>query len=113
MVDTLPIWVPAPHSPYLHSLFYRPKYKACVLKMQLGITFLGDIVLWTGPHLGVTADTCISIWEGTWKHHPFCSWERWLADLGYVGARGLLVKYKGDDVNSAARLLFNNVHEHV
>ena len=51
--------------------------------------------------------------EGTWKHHPFCSWERWLADLGYVGARGLLVKYKGDDVNSAARLLFNNVHEHV
>ena len=43
-------WVLAPHSPYLHSLFYQPKYKACaVLKMQLGITFLGGLALCAGP----------------------------------------------------------------
>ena len=111
IVDTLPIVISTPHSWWLSTLFYQPKYKATVVKMQLGISFMGDIILWTGPHLGVISD--ISIWESTWAEHPFCWWERWLADLGYVGAIGLIYKFK----KAAGRLLtreeivFNNVHE--
>ena len=37
IVDTLPIYIPSPHNWYLSTLFFQPKYKACVLKMQLGI----------------------------------------------------------------------------
>ena len=38
IVDTLPIYLPTPHNWYLSTLFFQPKYKACVLKMQLGIS---------------------------------------------------------------------------
>ena len=36
-------------------------------------------------------------------------WEWWLADLGYVGALGLIYKFK--QVITWAQLYFNNVHE--
>ena len=112
IVDTLPIYIATPHYWWLSSLFFQPKYKACVLKMQLGISLLGDVILWTGPHLGVTSDT--TIWETTWAEHPFCAWERWLADLGYVGCIGLIYKFKkvAGRALSRAQLIFNNVHEH-
>ena len=120
LVDTLPIYVPHPSSFAMRKLLYQPKYKACVFKMQLGVNFLGQIVLWTGPHLGVTSDK--EIWESTWAEHPFFSWEWWLADLGYVGALGLLTKYKRRrrPARNAPpppllpqQQLMNNVHEHV
>ena len=92
IVDTLPIFVSEPSYFPAAKLLYQPKYKRHCYKMQLGITFMGNIVLWTGPHLGCTAD--ITIWRHTWGAHPFRSWEAWLADLGYVGAAGLLHKFK-------------------
>ena len=92
IVDTLPIFVSEPSYFPAAKLLYQPKYKRHCYKMQLGITFMGNIVLWTGPHLGCTAD--ITIWRHTWWAHPFTSWEVWLADLGYVGAAGLMHKFK-------------------
>ena len=84
-----------------------------MLKYQLGITFAGEIILFSGPHLGTTPDNMI--WETTWDLHPFFDWEIWLADLGYVGCEGLLHKYKKpkDRVLSYRQVFFNNVHEHV
>jgi hypothetical protein len=79
LVDTFPVYVPAPGSFSMRRLLFQPKYDACVLKI-LGVTFMGNIVLWTGPHLGVTSDK--TIWENTWAWHPFQSWEWWLGDLG-------------------------------
>ena len=110
IVDTLPVYLPTPHNWHVSTLFFQPKYDSCVVKMQLGITFGGHVILWTGPHLGVTADS--TIWETTWTSHPFYPWERWLADLGYEGCVGLIYKYKGAPL-SWPQQLFNNVHEFV
>ena len=118
IVDTFPIYVPAPHDFAQRQLLFQPKYDACVLKMQLGISFMGNIILWTGPHFGTTAD--ITIWEQTWVAHPFLPWEWWLADLGYVGALGLLYKWKRaaqqprqppPPALTPLQLFYNNVHE--
>lgn len=111
IVDTFPVYCPAPHRFALRRLLFQPKYKACVLKYQLGITFAGEIILFTGPHLGTIGDC--TIWEATWRDHPFYPWEVWMADLGYVGCDGLIVKYKGDQVLGAREIWFNNVHEHI
>ena len=113
LVDTFPVYVPSPRRYALSRLLYQPKYKDTVLKYQLGITFSGEIILFTGPHLGTTPDN--EIWETTWAHHPFFDWEVWLADLGYVGCEGLLYKYKkaAGQTLTERQIFFNNVHEHV
>ena len=120
MVDTFPVFVPTPNSYSLAQLLYQPKYKRCVLKIQIGCNFLGEIILWTGPNLGIDSD--VTIWDTTWQDHPMLPWEMWLADLGYVGGRGLLYKYKkrarrrNQPPPPALRdheVVFNNIHEHV
>ena len=102
------------------QLLWGPKYKRYLYKIQIGVNFLGNIVLWTGLHFGCEAD--ITIWETTWADHPFRPGERWLADLGYIGAFGLLVKFKRRQrlrrggprpALTAPQRIFNNVHEHV
>ena len=118
MVDVFPVYVPAAHDFAVRQLLYQPKYDACVLKIQLGISFLGNIILWTGPHLGTTSD--VTIWEQTWAYHPFFSWEWWLADVGYVGAFGLVYKWKRAAQQpgqppppqlTPQELFYNNIHE--
>ena len=118
MVDVFPVYVPAAHDFAVRQLLFQPKYDACVLKIQLGISFMGNIILWTGPHLGTTSD--VTIWEQTWAYHPFFPWEWWLADLGYVGAFGLLYKWKRAGQQQGQppppqltplELFYNNVHE--
>ena len=91
----------------------QPKYGYTCLKWQLGISLKGDIIMWSGPHLGIAADS--TIWEETWDEHPFYGWERWLADLGYVGCMGLLYKYKRDGGRqlNRAEVYFNNLQEFV
>ena len=88
-----------------------------VFKLQVGISFIGNIILWTGPHLGCTSDK--TIWDQTWAAHPFFPWEWWLADLGYLGALGLIVKYKraaqqpgqpAPPQLTNRQLFFNNTH---
>ena len=62
-----------------------------------------------------------TIWEQTWAHHPFLPWEFWLGDLGYLGALGILVKWKRRARRrgqppplqlTQQQLFYNNVHEH-
>lgn len=111
IIDTLPIFVSEPSYFQAAKLIYQPKYKRHCYKMQLAITFMGNIVLWTGPHLGCSSD--LTIWRRTWANHPLRSWEAWLADLGYVGAAGLIYKFKkpaGGALTRAQRR-FNNMHE--
>jgi hypothetical protein len=85
---------------------------------QLGISLMGNIILWTGPHLGCESD--LTIWRDTAAIHPQHPWEWWLADLGYVGALGLLYKWKRGARRRGqpppppltwAQLLYNNIHE--
>lgn len=84
-------------------------------KWQLGITFLGAIVLWTGPHLGSDSDA--TIWRRTRRQHRFRRGERWLGDLGYVGCRGILTKFKKNQMNGPGRRIdkrrFNRAHERI
>ena len=112
LVDTFPVYVPQPHRWSMARLLFQPKYKATVLKYQLGISWNGEIILFTGPHLGTSAD--VTIWEATWADHPFFDWELWLGDLGYQGAEGILVKHKKDGgwPLTDRQIWFNNVHEH-
>ena len=131
-MDTLPIFISEPSKFQLAKLCFQPKYKRHCYKMQLGCTLMGNICLWTGPHLGCTSD--VTIWRQTWQQHPFRSWEAWLGDLGYVGAAGLITKFKKPPKRrrprrppgaaararamrppapplTRAQLHFNNVHE--
>lgn len=110
IVDTMPVKVPAPTSYRLRKLLWNPKYGCCVLKIQVGITLKGEIVLWTGPHLGVTADKVI--WDSTFDLHPLEDWELWLADLAYIGCRGIMTKFKGKDLTEEQQI-FSNIHEHI
>lgn len=56
IVDTLPIYVQQPVNSILSHMLYQPKYKNHVYKMQLGVDFLGRIILFSGPHWGTQYD---------------------------------------------------------
>ena len=93
IVDTAPIFVSETSLSWAaKTLTYAVKYKRHCYKWQIGISLIGDLILATGPHLGCTSD--ITIWRNTRRRHPFRRREFWLADLGYVGAAGLITKFK-------------------
>ena len=80
IVDTFPLHVLQPHNSTLRRALFNPKYGGCVYKGQLGINFLGAIVLCTGPHLGLCYDG--HIWQRTGA--PLLEpWEWWLGDGAY------------------------------
>ena len=54
--------------------------------------FKGEIVLWSGPHLGVTSDP--TVFRNARHLRRFRRNERWLGDLGYVGVGGVVTKFK-------------------
>lgn len=62
ILDTYPIAVWQPLDKYLGSSLYQPKYGTTVYKYQLGITFAGEIVYASGPHLGTSSDVNIFRW---------------------------------------------------
>ena len=130
------MWISPLESPVVLSHCSRHCFK-----IQVAINFMGQIVLWTGPHNGCESD--VTIWRTTWHHHQFRQGERWLADGVYGGCAGLLVKFKrrprgkgkgkgrgrgrgrgrGQGAGAAlppvpppltqAEKIFNNIHEHV
>lgn len=59
IVDTVPIYVLAPQNKVLNQSLYNPKYGGTIYKAQIGIDFLGRIILFSGPHLGLTYDGSI------------------------------------------------------
>jgi hypothetical protein len=54
-----------------------------VYKVQLGVSFLGQILFCTGPHLPLYNG---HIWEATEEHHPQEPWEWWLGGLSHCQA---------------------------
>eukprot|EP00026_Physarum_polycephalum_P011249 Phypoly_transcript_11456.p1 GENE.Phypoly_transcript_11456~~Phypoly_transcript_11456.p1 ORF type:complete len:177 (+),score=4.07 Phypoly_transcript_11456:606-1136(+) len=76
-----PLRVQVPVDRELARALYNPKYKHCVYKCQLGIDFLGRIIICTGPHLGLCYDGHIWSRTGAQKLLP---WEWWLGDGAYV-----------------------------
>jgi hypothetical protein len=75
IVDTFPIRVEKPKDSTLRKALFSGKYATTVYKVQLGITFLGQIVLCTGPHLPIYDG---HIWAETEAEHARLDWEWWL-----------------------------------
>lgn len=80
VVDTFPLRVLCPQHKALRGALYNPKYKQCVYKAQLGIDFLGRLILCTSPHLGLCYDG--HIWARTAKPY-LLPWEWWIGDGAY------------------------------
>jgi hypothetical protein len=75
MVDTFPIEVQKLEKSALWCALFTNKYGTMVYKVQLGISFLGQILFCTGPHLLLYDG---HIWASTKAHHPHEEWEWWL-----------------------------------
>jgi hypothetical protein len=78
MVDTFPIRVWKPKHQCLQRTLFTNKYGTTVYKVQIGVPFLGHIVLCTGPHLPLYDG---HIWEFTKALHPLEPWEWWLGGM--------------------------------
>jgi hypothetical protein len=59
-IDSFPICVVRPKSPAWQRQFYNGKYKAHVVKVQAMCDHSGNIIWYSGPHLGVTSDVRLS-----------------------------------------------------
>lgn len=90
VLDTYPVCVWQPLDKYLAGGLYQPKYATTVYKFQLGVTFAGEVVYASGPHLGTSSDVNIFRWWGP-EREP---WEWWLADGAYIGLQNVLCKFK-------------------
>jgi hypothetical protein len=71
-------------------LFSGSKYNHCCLKIMIGITFMGTIVHYTGPHIGTMHDATIL------KKYPpnFEEWEWGMGDGAFEDNYHILVKYQ-------------------
>lgn len=82
MVDTFPIEVEKPEHRELQQALFTNKYGTTVYKVQLGVSFLGQILFCTGPHLPLYD---AHIWEATAHNHPHEEWEWWLGGTPCLG----------------------------
>jgi hypothetical protein len=82
MVDTTPVFVECPRKSSAARGLFNPKYGWTVYKAQVGIDFLGRIILFSGPHLGTTYDG--NIWLSTEHLHPMQPQEWFLGDHHYT-----------------------------
>ena len=87
--DTAPIYVATPRDSAINRLLYQPKYKNCVFKLQIAITFRCQIVYFSALHLGTAHDGLI--FRNTADEHPFLPWEWGLADKIYQAEKQLLI----------------------
>ena len=87
-----PLVVNVPADYATAKLLFQPKYKACVLKIELAVAFTGEIVHASFPHLGTTHD--VRVWRNTAAQHPLYPGEIVMGDPAYVGADQVLVKHK-------------------
>jgi hypothetical protein len=82
MVDTTPIFVEMPRNSFRARALFNPKYGWSVYKVQIGVDFLGRIILFSGPHLGTSYDG--HIWMNTSHLHPMMPEEWFLGDHHYT-----------------------------
>jgi len=110
MVDTVPIVISQPTKFSHRRFFYNPKYKACVVKIQLVISFLGHIIYFSGPHLGITPDC--KIWH---ENRPILEDDEWiLGDGAYVAEAQILSPFRRSPNQSLTeeQLFFNLLISH-
>jgi len=96
IIDTFPIYVSQPKTYRLAKLLFNGKYKRCIYKIQLGIDFLGRIIVFSGPHLGIEYDG--NIWEDTSHNHPTAYWEYLIGDGHYIACQNVITPYPGYDL---------------
>lgn len=109
-IDTFPIVVNRPHRGNEQRFYYNGKYATHVVKVQGVCDHRGNIIWYSGPHLGVTAD--IKVFREN------CPWlepgERLLGDKAYVGEPEYLIpplkKKKGAPKLAGRPYHFNNIH---
>ena len=85
LLQTFPIRILTPRKYRVKKLVNAPKYKACVLKVQLVVSLTGEIVFASFPHLGVDHDS--TIWRTSLADGAmiFDDHEWILADPAYIG----------------------------
>ena len=88
LVDTTPVYVQTPTDSQMRKLLYNPKYGRTVYKLQIGIDFLGRIVLFSGLHFGTSYDG--HIWDWTSAKHRMENWEYFLGDGHYTACEDIV-----------------------
>jgi len=103
MVDTFPVQVLQPLDSLFARQLYQPKYGCCVYKFQLGCSFLGHFITFSGliqlfvpedvgPHLGISYDG--DIWDSTLQDHPLNPEEWMLGDGHYISQEGFIAPFR-------------------
>jgi len=111
-VDTFPILVVRPSDPTWQRYLYNGKYKHHVVKIQAISDHRGNIIWYSGPHIGVTSD--INLFRTFTP--PLDAGEMLLGDKAYCDASmsGVLLapykKRRGQAALSEGRAAYNLVH---
>jgi hypothetical protein len=110
LLDSFPIYINRPSRN--QGLFYNGKYKRHILKVQALVDHRGNLIWFSGPHVGCQHDVSLF-----YEHHPvLMPGETILADKAYVGARaaalGVLapIKSRRSGPLSAQERDFNGIH---
>jgi hypothetical protein len=94
MFDAFPIRCCVPADSSIASMLHQPKYKCCVFKVTLGVTFTGQIVAVVTLSLGISHDGQIAF-EEEGVSFPFrFEWERSIGDGPYESFPRCLVPHR-------------------
>ena len=105
--DMVPLYVATPADKRQERLIYQPKYKNCVFKMEVAVTFSMQIVYFSGPHLGTANDNEIFNQGTRSGQHVFEEYEYGLGDKIYQTAEHILAGHRnppGGSITDAQRL---------
>jgi hypothetical protein len=94
IVDCAPVMVQDCIRTFWRDQLFQGKYHAPCFKIQIGINFLGWIVLYTGLHIGTNNDDVI--WESTAGQFPIEEEEWWIGDGAYERCYGVVCKLCAD-----------------
>ena len=103
-IDTFPIRIYRPKKKLLVKATMNPKYKSCVLKVQVMVDHTGNIIWFSGPHLGTISD--IELWRRYKPKNKLYNNELFLADKAYIGSQDCITeikKYKSRDLTDVQK----------
>jgi hypothetical protein len=100
MYDSFPVKVCEPCDPELAGTLRQPKYKACVFKITLGVTFLGEITAYATLSLGIEHDGSIALREEGREFHERLPGEWSLGDGVYEVWDRCLCKHRPQQVST-------------
>ena len=101
-VDCAPIYVQRPTNKDLENALFDGKTgKGHCYKIQIGINFLGWIVMYTRMHISKRPDN--RIFDDTADHHPLEDWELWFGDGAYASCAQVDTKHLREDGGTLSR----------